>query len=255
MISFPKDRVSPCLELFWTDRPFQTRIELAAKVGLHRFEFWTWWDKDIQTIADALDSTGSSVLGFCTKFVPLTEAGSRNLYVKGLQETIGVSEKLGSKLIISQVGNAVPGESRESQLETIAAGLKEAAIIVERAGMTLLIEPLNAMYDHPGYFLTNTEEAIRVLRMVSSPNVKLLFDVYHQQVTEGNILNNIESNIDWIGHFHIADVPGRHEPGTGELNYPVILDRILKSGYEGFVGLEFFPENHNHESLLKDLFV
>jgi hydroxypyruvate isomerase len=105
----------------------------------------------------------------------------------------------------------------------------------------VVVEPLNVLVDHPGYYLTASAEGFEILDEVGSQAVKLLFDIYHQQITEGNLLANIVPHIKQIGHFHVADVPGRHEPGTGEINYANVFHAIDKAGYEGFVGLEYWP--------------
>jgi hydroxypyruvate isomerase len=111
----------------------------------------------------------------------------------------------------------------------------------EEAGVTLVLEPLNTAVDHPGYYLTSTAEGIEIVEEVGSPSVQLLYDVYHQQITEGNVIDTITDHVEHIGHIHIADVPGRHEPGTGELNYANVFDAIDDADYEGYVGCEFSP--------------
>jgi hypothetical protein len=118
---------------------------------------------------------------------------------------------------------------------------KLLAPLVEAVGITVVVEPLNVLVDHPGYYLTTSAEGFEILDEVGSQAVKLLFDIYHQQITEGNLLANIVPHIKQIGHFHVADVPGRHEPGTGEINYANVFHAIDKAGYEGFVGLEYWP--------------
>ena len=107
--------------------------------------------------------------------------------------------------------------------------------------MTLVIEPLNVLVNHKGHYLSTSTEGFQILGEVGSPNIQLLFDIYHQQITEGNLIQNITRNIEKIGHFHVADVPGRHEPGTGEINYSNVFGAIVKAGYTGFVGLEMWP--------------
>ena len=112
-----------------------------------------------------------------------------------------------------------------------------------------MVEPLNSAVDHPGYFLTSSYEGYDILEAVDSPNVKLLYDVYHQQITEGNVIQNVTDHIDLIGHVSVADVPGRHEPGTGELNYENVFSALDDAGYEGYVGLEFSPTGDSAEAI------
>jgi hydroxypyruvate isomerase len=103
-----------------------------------------------------------------------------------------------------------------------------------------VLEPLNQL-DHPGEFLSSSDEGFAIVREVGSPNVRLLFDIYHQQISEGNLTRRIVDNLDLIGHFHVADVPGRHEPGTGEINYEHLFGVLREHGYGGYVGLEYLP--------------
>ena len=113
--------------------------------------------------------------------------------------------------------------------------------MLEASGITLVIEPLNELIDHLGYYLVRSEEAFQIIDQVGSPNVKVVFDIYHQQISEGQLIANITSNIDKISHFHAAGNPGRHELTRGELHYPSIFDAISATGYRGFVGLEYWP--------------
>ena len=107
--------------------------------------------------------------------------------------------------------------------------------------------------DHAGYYLSRSDEAAEIVNSVDSPNVKILFDIYHQQISEGNLIPNIRAYQELIGHFHLADHPGRHEPGTGEINYHNVLKAIRDVGYDGFVGLEYWPSGENHEATLRDV--
>ena len=113
--------------------------------------------------------------------------------------------------------------------------------LLEREGITLLVEPLNTLVNHPGYFLASSEEAFDIVKQVGSQYVKVLFDIYHQQITEGHLIANIRENITWIGHFHAAGNPGRHELSNGELNYEQIFKAIDETGFTGYIGLEYFP--------------
>ena len=127
------------------------------------------------------------------------------------------------------------------QHQCLVDGLKEAAPLLEASGVTLVIEPLNELVDHPGYYLIRSDEAFEIVQKVGSQRVQVVFDIYHQQVSEGHLIHNITSNIDKIGHFHAAGTPGRHELFRGELNYPAIFEAIRATGYDGYVGLEYWP--------------
>ena len=136
--------------------------------------------------------------------------------------------------------------------KNLEGALAEAAGIAAEADFTLLLEPLNTLVDHPGYYLDSSAEALAIVRAIGSPHLKILFDIYHMQIMEGNLLATIEKNIAWIGHFHAAGVPGRGELFDCELNYPHILARIEASGYHGAFGLEYFPALSDHNQSLRD---
>ncbi|REE57443.1 hydroxypyruvate isomerase [Paenibacillus taihuensis] len=166
-----------------------------------------------------------------------------------MEDEVAAAGRLDCRYLISQTGNALPGVSREEQAATLIEGLKAAAPLLEEAGVTLVVEPLNTLVDHPGYFL-DADEAAALIREVGSPNVKLLYDVYHQQVTEGDLIRTIRRNSGEIGYFHVADHPGRGELGTGEIHFANVLKAIKETGVDGFVGLEYFPRIDGERSLV-----
>jgi hydroxypyruvate isomerase len=138
--------------------------------------------------------------------------------------------------------------------KNLEGALAEALPMAERADVTLLLEPLNTRVDHPGYYLDSSAEAMEIVRSLNNRHLKVLYDIYHMQIMEGNILATIEANISWIGHFHAAGVPGRGELFGCELDYPSIVAKIDSLGYDGAFGLEYFPKWADHgESLRKTL--
>ncbi len=173
---------------------------------------------------------------------PLVDPANRPKLPDALKRSVEVAHELDCKRMLVTTGNEIEGIPRERQHQSIVDGLKVAAEIVEKAGITLCLEPLNILVNHRGYYLYTSAEGFQIIDEVGSPNVRLLYDIYHQQITEGNLIATITANIDKIQHFHVADVPGRHEPGTGEINYRNVFKSISESGYDGFVGLEFWPE-------------
>ncbi len=245
-------RFSPCLDIFFENLPFEKRLEEINRLGYRNFEFWTWWDKDVRAIKETAEEFNMEVAAFCTKFISLVDTNKRSAYLEGLSETINVAKELGNKVIISQVGDELKDVSRESQKEALIEGLLESAKLLEGTNLILAIEPLNVLYDHPGYFLSSSKEAYEIVNAVGSKNVKILFDIYHQQVTEGNLINNIIKYRDQIAHFHMADLPDRCEVGTGEINYPNVLKAIESTNFKGCVGIEFFPKNQNHAEVMSN---
>lgn len=245
-------KFSPCLDIFFKDLPFAERVEKIASIGYRNYEFWVWWEKNMDEVKEVTEKHDMNLVAFCTKFVSLVDASKRQEYLDGLGETIETAKKTNTRIIISQVGNELEGVSRDVQKQSLVDGLKESAKLLKGTGKVLAIEPLNLLYDHAGYFLARSDEATEILREVNSPDVKMLFDIYHQQITEGNLINNIKDYIDLIAHFHVADHPGRKEIGSGEINYPNIFETIDSLNYKGYVGIELFPENKNHEVVLKN---
>ncbi len=232
-------KFSAHLDTLLTDLSVADRIAKFAEIGFPAFELWCWWDYDLDELSKSAKENNISIAAICTKFVSLTDANCRNEYLAGLKETISACKQLDCKVIISQVGNELAGVSREQQKQSIIAGLKESAKLLDSTGITLTIEPLNLLVDHAGYFLSRSDEAAEIIEAVGSKSIKMLFDVYHQQITEGNLIPNIRKYISLIGHFHIADHPGRAWPGTGEINYKNVLAAIDDTGYDGYIGLEF----------------
>ena len=232
--------ISVCIDAVFNGKDFVESMNVLNVDGVIAFEFWSWWDKDVEAIQLAKERLGLTAVACCTKFISLVDESKRDDYLNGLQESITVAQKLGCKTLISQVGDDI-GIERTLQKQSLIDGLKTAVSLLEVADIQLVFEPLNTKVDHPGYYLTHSDEAFEIAEAVGSPHVKVLFDIYHQQITEGNIIQNITENIDKIGHFHAAGNPGRHELYKGELNYPEIFRAINSAGYQGHIGLEYFP--------------
>jgi hydroxypyruvate isomerase len=150
--------------------------------------------------------------------------------------------------MIAQAGNVVAGAPRAEQHGALVAGLKRAADILARTGVVIALEPLNDRVDHPGYFLTSTREGLDVVDEVGRPEIRLLYDIYHAAVM-GEPVDLVAGRLDRIVHAHLADVPGRHEPGTGSLDWQARLDWLYAQGYAGLVGLEYRPLAESGASL------
>ena len=167
----------------------------------------------------------------------------------GLDVIIPLAKKVKCTKLICAAGNRKEGLSHGEAMENMIGGLASIAPVCAAEGITLLLEPFNTKVDHPDYFLDSAADGVRVLDAVGSDSVKLLYDIYHMQIMGGNILSFVRENIDRIGHFHIAGVPGRHEPFPCELDYAFLVDRIMKLGYKGNFGLEYWPTVDHSESL------
>ena len=232
---------SVCIDAVLGELPFRQALQLVSDAGIDAFEFWGWWDKDLETIESARDAQKLNISACCTKFISLVDPSTRADYLMGLEESIDTANRLGCKTLISQVGDFRKGVAREKQHLCLVDGLKEAAPMLEAGGITLVIEPLNELIDHQGYYLVQSDEAFQIIDEVGSDHVKVVFDIYHQQISEGQLIANITSNIQKIAHFHAAGNPGRNELTRGELNYPQIFNAIQATNYDGYVGLEYWP--------------
>ena len=242
--------LSACIEAMYKDVPFVERIEKVAAVGMKTFEFWGWGNKDIDAIKAAKDKCGMVVGTFGANVGgSLVDPSNRDKLPEALKQSIEVCHKLDCKRMLVTTGNEIQGVKREVQHQSIVDGLKVAAEILESEDITLSLEPLNMLVNHKGYYLYTSEEGFQIVDEVGIPSVGLLYDIYHQQITEGNLIANITASIDKIAHFHVADVPGRHEPGSGEINYRNVFKSISETGYKDLVGLEFWPACPDDDAL------
>lgn len=246
-------RLSVCIDMILTEMPFLQRMETVKRLGYPAFEFWEWKNKDVDAILRKKNELGLEIATMMgTGWKPMNLEESRKTFVSDIQASLASAKRLGVKTLIVTTGMEDKKLSRAEQHTNYVAALKAAAGFAEQAQVTLVLEPLNTKVDHPGYYLQTAKEGFEILDEVGSPSVKMLFDIYHHQIMEGNVIADITKNISKIAHFHVADVPGRHEPGTGEMNYANVFRAITGSGYQGFVGLEFKP-SRNTEEVLKDV--
>ncbi len=234
-------RPSVCIDAVLADLSTRDALQLVAEAGIEAFEFWAWWKKDLEELLAARDECGLKMAACCTKFISLVDPATRPAYLAGLEESIAAAKRLDCPTLISQVGDHRPGVPRAEQHAVLVEGLKEAAKMLEGTGVTLGIEPLNELVDHAGYYLIRSDEAFQIVDEVASPAVKVVFDIYHQQISEGHLIRNLTSNIDKIAHFHAAGNPGRHELTIGEIHYPNVFEAIQETDYAGYVGLEYWP--------------
>ncbi|MFP4056976.1 MAG: hydroxypyruvate isomerase family protein [Candidatus Brocadiia bacterium] len=255
-------KLSACICMIFKEVDFLDRIARVQEAGLPAFEFWGWSGVDLDGVEAAKDKTGLELAALAVDSSQtevkqamgqgaLVNPEARQAFVAAARETIQVANRLGAPNIIATVGNEQDHLSREQQHQSIVDGLAAVAPEAQKAGLTFVLEPLNTLVNHAGYYLGSSAEGFDICRAVGSPAVKLLFDIYHQQIMEGNLTQNITENIDLIGHFHSADVPGRHEYGTGEINYANLLAAIDATDYPGYVGLEYSPTGDSGKSIRK----
>ena len=235
----------PC---FFGKNDFCDAIRTVSSFGYDAVETWGWQKLELDKVRKTLDETGVELLSMCTTEHRLNRPDLREDYVNGVKESCEAAKKLGVKMLISQVGND-SGEPRELQHASIVAGLRAVTSILEEYGVTIMIEPLNTLVNHKGYYLWSSLEAFEIVREVGHPLVKVVYDIYHQQIMEGNIISNVVNNLECIAHLHAAGNPGRHELQYGENDYKVIFSAIERAGYTGACGLEYIPLDDPLESL------
>ena len=235
----------PC---FFGGMDFCDAIRKCKELGFDTVETYNWKDLDLAKVRATLDETGVNLISMCTTEFNLTDPEMRGKWLDGLRKTCEAAKILGVKKLITQVGQDT-GKERALQHKSVVDGLTEGSKILEEYDITIMIEPLNTYVNHPGYYLWSAVEGFEIIREVGHKNVKLIFDIYHQQVMEGNIIPNIVGNLDCIAHLHGAGHPGRHEMQYGESDYKNIIAAVDKAGYTGALGLEYGPLLDPVESL------
>jgi len=247
-------KLSICLNSVTRSLSKAEAIHLAKKLSYPAIEFWEGANAPVEEVKTALSETGLTLACMGGANNLLLDPATRPKYLEDLSLAISNAKALGAKGLISTTGQELEGVSREAQHESIVEGLKEAAKLLEGTGLILNLEPLNILVNHKGHYLYSSAEAFEIVRKVASPNIKVLYDIYHQQISEGHLIANIAANIDIIGHFHAAGNPGRGELYFGEINYKEVFKAIDSAGYTGYVGLEYWPKvDEMEESLAKTI--
>ncbi len=247
-------KLSVCIEMFWTDLPFDERIRRVHATGIGAFEFWNHSDKDLGAIQTAQTETGMAIAGLVSEpGFSLTYYGNTEQMVQGVSASAVAVRALGGDHLIVTAGNTAAGESYEMTRRRVVRKLGAMATAAESEGMTLCLEPLNIFVDHPDYWLTTMAQAADIVEEVDSPSMKILYDIYHQQITEGNIIADLEKYAHLIGHIHVAGVPGRGRLVGGDLDYRAIFAAIDSIDYDGYVGLEYRLPGEEEETLAEAL--
>jgi len=229
------------LEMWWRDRPFLERICLAAELGYPAIEFWPWRGKDIDAAAALTQELGIAVAQF-TASGNIANPANHATFVQNVKDAIPVAKKLGAKKACVVAGEMVDGMTERDLQDQCVVALKKVAPMCENNDLMLILEPLNIRVDHPGQCVYRSDDAIRICQEVGSTHVKINWDLYHQQITEGDLCGRLREGFEQIGYLQLADHPGRNEPGTGEIYYPRVLQEAYELGYRGYVGLELRPK-------------
>ncbi|MBE7022834.1 MAG: hypothetical protein E7412_00020 [Ruminococcaceae bacterium] len=242
-------KLSVCIDMMFSYCDFYDRFGEVKKSGIDTIEFWKWSDKDIEKIINSemkvsvfnIDSSDEKLSYDLSRGI--LNDGREEEFLRALSESIPVYKKLGAKAMIVLIG-----EHKEYSEENVLKCLNAAKPIVEENNVTLVIEPLNNI-DRVGYSMPYATPLLETLKKINSPNIKMLYDMYHQNMMDDFDMEEIRENISLIGHFHVADAPGRHEPGTGKVDYVEILKGISKLPYNGYIGLEYIATKNDGETL------
>jgi hydroxypyruvate isomerase len=255
-------RYSLCIENFYKNFRFEDKFEAAKSDGFEYCEFWTWKNRDWESIKKAIADSGIQIAAFSgDDEYSLINPDESSAYIDFLKQSIAKSKDLDCRYLVihsdafdadgnaKDVGKVL---SYETKLINMYNVLESIAPFAEKEDIILVLEPLNTCMGQPrahkNYFLEYPEPAFEVTRQVSSRSIKVLYDIYHMQLMTGNVINTLENNIDQLGYIHLADVPGSHEPGTGELNFENILKALDSMGYNGFVGFELLPSQSDEKA-------
>lgn len=249
-------RFAANLTMLFTELPFMQRFEAAAQAGFDAVEYLFPYTFEKNELTAALKTNG---LVQVLHNLPAGDwnAGERGIachpdrvveFRKGVDHAIEYATALQCLQVNCLVGKLPAGATHQNARKTLVENLRFAARELEKAGIKLLIEPINT-FDIPGFFLTRTDQALALMDEVGSNNLAIQYDVYHAQRMEGELGNTLSENLERIGHIQLADNPGRGEPGTGEINYSWLLHHIDSIGYAGWVGCEYKPHTNTLEGL------
>ena len=231
---------------------FDENLERVAQAGYHHVElvgeFKKWSEEDyvrilarMQALKITVDATSGVGPGFA-------DPSGGDAFLTALKSLIPAAQRLQCKQIILLSGKRIEGAPPQSQHTASIESLKRAADVLSSAGLVAVIEPIDRL-ENPTIYLDGVTEAFEIAHAVGSPNIRVLYDIYHEQREFGNLIAKFETNIDQVGLIHIADVPGRHEPGTGEINYGNIYRKLVQLHYKGVIAMEFYPTGDIVETL------
>ena len=249
-------RFSANLSMLFGEHDFLDRFDAAARAGFKGVEYIGPYDHAPDVVAARLKKNGLTQVLFN---LPAGDwgKGERGIAVlpdrvpefrQGIAKAVTYAQALGCQQVNCLAGIAPAGADRKVLEDVFAENLAFAAEKLEQAGIRLLIEPINTR-DIPGFFLNYSDQALALIDRVGSKNLFLQYDIYHMQIMEGDLARTIEANLSRIAHIQLADNPGRHEPGTGEINFAFLYEHLDRIGYAGWVGAEYKPKTGTEAGL------
>jgi len=242
----PHTKFAVNIEMWFTRLPFMERIKASAALGFPAYEFWPY-----EPHRERLDEIAklSKDLGIaCAQitawgFSPgMNDPKNHDAFVEKIDDACQAAKRLNCKLMTVVAGDDIRGMSQRKMHENVIKALKSAVPICEKHDVTMILEPMNIRVDHKGHCLYGSTDAVRICREVNSKYLKINWDLYHMQISEGDLCGHLKDGFDQVGYLQLADHPGRNEPGTGEVHYNRVLKQAYDLGYRGFVGLECRPK-------------
>lgn len=239
----PHTKFAINVEMWWTDLDFLERIRKTAELGFPAIEFWDLQGKDLDAIRKTCDELNLEIIQFTAwGFNPgMNDPANHDMVEEKIKFACEAGKKLNCKMATVVGGDDQPGMTREEMHQNIITALKRVAPIAEENDLMLILEPMNIRVDHKGHCLYGSDPAIAICKAVNSSHVKINWDLYHLQITEGDLCGHMREGMEYIGYLQLADTPGRNEPGTGEINYARVLKEAHDLGYRGYVGVECRP--------------
>lgn len=238
-------RYAPRLDFLSNELTIPQRLEVFAEHGFDATEYNGLMNHPLAEVEEMRKKMDSLSIGLGIfvanpggwRTAGMVDPKQHEVFLTEVKKAIDYHKVIGNQFCTVITGPEIQGMPRGRQRMNVISALKRAAEMLEKTALTLVVEPLNPV-NHPGYFLVHSDEAAEIMSAVGSSHVKILFDIYHQQISEGNLIQNIRSYYEWIGYFQVGDVPGRKEPGTGEINWRNVFKAIYELGYRGIVGME-----------------
>lgn len=258
-------KYSVSLRFMWANLPLADRARMAAKNGFHCVELWDWRDEDMDALAAACRETGIEIAGFFGhSHGGLCDPAQRGEVLSSLAESVAVAERVGARQLHmfsddidhDSVIRKPPSSTWEAKFQSCIDGLRECVKLIEGKPMELMLEAINDVFV-PGYFLREIGQAVAVCRAVNHPQVLMSFDCYHQQLVGGRLIDNLVEALPFTTAVHIADVPGRHQPGTGEINFRSIKRVLDEHHFDRQITFEVVPQNGHSEAAvaaIKEIF-
>lgn len=241
--------ISVCIDMMFSHYDFYQRIAAVKAAGIDTVEFWKWSNKDIDKLTSY--DINYSIFNIDSNDEQLSYDLSRGIlndgrcddFIQALTESIPIYKKLNASAMIVLIG-----ENKAYSPTNVYKCLTAAVPILDSENVNLVIEPLNNI-DRKNYSMPFATPVFELLSNINNPHIKMLYDIYHQNMMGDFNIEEVKKNIELIGHFHVADAPGRHEPGTGNVNYVDILKEIEKTGYSRYIGLEYRATKNDEDTL------